>query len=545
MRHPRARSTDSNVSSCNRTAHMVRRQPARNAAWRTFVPAGPSVAEAGAVDAFLHPMGKQATAAGAGLAVPSDVGGIALRRSTGSRPPVCSTVHFRGTKSCPAAVADCLRIGIHQKRDFHSWFRSSNLTGSPGRRRLDILVDRLSALNTNDARNRNLAAVLELVREAPGRSRSEIGADMPFSLQTMTNVCQELIDLGLIEEFDRPRVRRKGNPHRGLRVVADGCFAVGVQMRWSSCELALVDLDLRVRDRRQVPILAAIDDAEVYVRDLGEAIAGLLNDHAGKAVWLIGLAGPLPILIPNATDQQPYLAPLWDDQKWFRRFWSAIPVDDLRLRLEGTLRLPVRIRNNPQAAGIAEALRLPVRARILYLLAGLGFGAAMISGRQVSTDIWPHSGEIGHVVHHGRTLSSVISATGVRQALGLAEPQGRYEAELERLLDAEPERFGPWLDEAAELLRFVVNFLENAIWPDGIALGGFLPDRLLDRLIGRLNPLDHSVVLPDSAETRLAPRLFRAERASRAIAPGVAAAVLSYRSNPALPALLGARRQRS
>lgn len=406
------------------------------------------------------------------------------------------------------------------------------------------MLARLSALNTNEARNRNLATVLELIREAPGRSRSEIGASMPFSLQTMTNVTHELIDLGLIEEFDRPRVRRKGNPHRGLRLVGRRCHALGVQIRWSSCTLMLVDMEYRVHDRRTLPIEASIDDPDTYVGELSRAIRDFLGDHADLDVWALGLAGPLPIELPNLDAHQPYLAQLWDDQKWFRRFWRDISVNSLRRRLEEGLGLPVRIWNNPQAAGIAESLRYPLGARLLYLFAGLGLGAAMINGRELSADIWRHSGEIGHVVHHGRTMSSVISATGVRRALGLAEPQGQYERQLEMLLDSEPARFDAWLDEAAELLRFVVNFLENALWPDGIALGGFLPDRLLDRLIGRLQPLDHSVVLPDTAPGRIVPRLYRAQPATDSIAHGAAVSVLSSRSNPDFAALIGTKRGR-
>jgi predicted NBD/HSP70 family sugar kinase len=314
-------------------------------------------------------------------------------------------------------------------------------------------------------------------------------------------------------------------------------------MRWSSCELALVDLAFQVRERRTVPIIAGTADAAGYVRGLIEAVRALLHDHAEKEIWIIGLSGPMPIVAPNPTEDQLYLAPLWEDQRWFRRFWETMSVESLGEQASARLGLAVRVQNNPQAAGIAEAMRFPVSARILYLLTGLGFGAALVSGRKVSADIWPHSGEIGHVVHRGRTLSSVISASGVRQRLGLAQPHGQYERELERILDAEPERLAPWLEEAGELLGFVVNFLENAIWPDGIALGGFLPDRLLDRLIARLEPLPSSVVLPEGAPGRTAPRLFRARRATEAIALGAAVAALSYRANPGVAGLIGAKRQ--
>ncbi|WP_180899758.1 hypothetical protein [Martelella soudanensis] len=77
----------------------------------------------------------------------------------------------------------------------------------------------VSAMNTNEARNRNLAAVFEAIREAGGVSRTEIGAHMPFSLQTVTSIGQELIAMGLIREGDRLQVNAKGKPQTTLHIV--------------------------------------------------------------------------------------------------------------------------------------------------------------------------------------------------------------------------------------------------------------------------------------------------------------------------------------
>ena len=400
------------------------------------------------------------------------------------------------------------------------------------------------ALNTNEARNRNLAAVFEAVRDGTGRSRSEIGAEMPFSLQTMTNVTQELIDMGLLVEGEHAGGRRKGNPHRGLRIVATRHHALGVQIRWNSCTLALVDLDRRRVDQRHAPIEVEDGDAEGYLAALEQAIDGFLAAHADKAILTMAVSGPLPIVAPNELAHVLTRLPPLEDQRWFRKFWARTTVADLRTRLARRHDRPVTILNNPQAAAFAEALALPPAARFIYLLAGLALGAAFVSGRAINRDFWRHGGEIGHVVHDGTTLSALLSASGVRHAVGLDRPQGAFEPALAQMAIDTPQVFDPWLDRAAPILRFVVNFLENAMWPDGIVLGGFLPDALLDRLIARTGPLTDSVVAPDGADGRRMPRLVRAGQGADRIASGAAASLLSHRSSDDFAGLLATLRRR-
>src|SRR5690606_32255442 len=137
--------------------------------------------------------------------------------------------------------------------------------------------------------------------DGPGGSRTEIGALMPFTLQSMTNITQELIDLGLVVEFDRPNEGRRGNPPKGLRVAAGRAHSLGVQMRWDSCEIALVDLQLNMADSLREVIPAAIDDSEGYLRSLVQAFGRTIQAQSGKEIWSIGLSGPLPITAPNMT----------------------------------------------------------------------------------------------------------------------------------------------------------------------------------------------------------------------------------------------------
>ncbi|WBU63911.1 hypothetical protein [Paracoccus aerodenitrificans] len=397
------------------------------------------------------------------------------------------------------------------------------------------------ALNTYDARHRNLAAVFEAVRSAPGRSRKEIGRDMPFSLQTMTNVVQELLDMGLIEEAEHAGGRGRGYPQRGLQIIPDRGYAIGMQIRWNACIFELVDLSFQVVDSISCPIQAEAEDAEGYLTELAAALVAFRAAHGSKDIWGIGLSGPMPIELPNIP-QHDLHQPLWADQRWFNAFFRKVPVDALRKRLRDVSDLPVRMLNNPQSAALAQSAALPENLRLAYVLVGLGLGAAFANGRLISRDVWPHGGEIGHVIYGGRTLSSVLSASALRESLQMDLPQGVMEAELDRLAREEPHIFTPWLNEAAPILQFLVNFVEAAIWPDGIALGGFIPDKILELLIARSLPLPDSVVMREGDPRRTVPRLFCATRGAASIPFGAAASVLSHRANPDFPRFLAARR---
>lgn len=365
---------------------------------------------------------------------------------------------------------------------------------------------------------------------------------MPFSLQTMTNVVQELIDMGVVTEVDRPLSGNRGNPHRGLQIVAERGYVLAVQFRWNACILALVDLDLKVHGQTTVAIETAEDDVQGYMDRLCAIIAGRLQDVSGKDVWAIALSGPLPIEVPNMPSPALDFASRLPDQRWFLRFADTITSSMIGQRVQRECGLPVTVFNNSQAAALAQAQIMPQDARFVYILAGLGLGASFISAGAVSRDVWKHGGEMGHVVYRGETLSSVISASGLRKSMDISAPHGEMEPILARMAEETPEAFEPWLREAGPIFRFLVNFVEAALWPDGIAVSGFMPSALVDRLIQSAMPLQSSVVLPEGDSRRTMPRLFRAQRGAESIPLGAACGVLSYRANPDFVSLLASRR---
>jgi predicted NBD/HSP70 family sugar kinase len=221
-----------------------------------------------------------------------------------------------------------------------------------------------------------------------------------------------------------------------------------------------------------------------------------------------------------------------------------VSSDRLTTHFEERAQRPRVVLNNPQASAFAQAMRLPSHARFVHVFIGLGLGVTFVNHRRISSDIWPHGGELGHVVYQGQTLNSKLSVARLRQSLRHELSEGSLERDTERLWADKPAAFDPWLNEAAPILNFLANFVENAIWPDAITVGGFLPPSLLEALVTRTHPLYDSVVAASGDTRRILPRLVHTDQGASSIAQGAAVSVLSASQNPGFAKLIASRRAR-
>ncbi len=396
-----------------------------------------------------------------------------------------------------------------------------------------------NAQNTRETRSRNLAAVFEAIREADGISRTEIGTTMPFSLQTVTTIGQELLAMGLIREGDRLQASAKGKPHIALHIVPERGYAIGAQLRWNSVSLCLVDLGYNVvaQDYREISPFPVTRYEQDVIAFLGEFI----DQHRDKDIWTLGVSAPLPVASRAMIEAFPRTIE-WKDGEWFQAFWDAYSTTSLRDIFQRATGLPTIVLNNPQSAAIAEALSAPVNARMIYIMVGLSLGAAFVSRRELNQELWRHAGEIGYIVYKDKPLSGILSVSGLREYLGLTEPQGVYEARLEQALIDRRDELDIWFEGAAERMRLIINFLENTMRPDGIVVGGFLPPTYVTELMRRVAPLPDSVVLDEHDPARVLPRLVAARHSVESIPFGAAAMTLSNRANSRFADLVSQRR---
>ncbi len=397
----------------------------------------------------------------------------------------------------------------------------------------------MHVMNMRATRNHNLSAVFEAIREGDGVSRTEIGRNMPFSLQTVTTLSQELIAMGLIQEGDRLQTRAKGKPHMALHIVPGRGYAIGIQIRWNSTTLCLVDLayskiEEKLYQIEPFPVTRYIDQ-----------IVGIIDDfrvrHRDKDIWALGVSAPLLAASRAMLDAYPSTIE-WKDGEWFGALWQTHSTASLRETLQQRTGLPVTMLNNPQSAAIAEAMFSPAAARMVYIMVGLSLGAAFVNKRELNQELWRNAGEIGYIVYRDRPLNSVLSVSGLREHLGLTAPQGQYESLVERALTERRDELEIWFAAAAERLLLVANFLENTMRPDGIVLGGFLPPAYIAELVRRVMPLPDSIVPDQGATSRILPRLAAARHSVESIPYGAAIAPLSSRANARFSELLGQRR---
>ena len=135
----------------------------------------------------------------------------------------------------------------------------------------------------------------------------------------------------------------------------------------------------------------------------------------------------------------------------------------------------------------------------------------------------------------------MILASGLRVSLYMSVAHCEIEPILERMAEQASEMSNPWLEGSSPILCFLANFVEAALWPDGIAVAGFLPPILIDRLTATAFPLQPSVVLP--AEGPKAYHLAASPRSARYGGDSAGRHMRgAARAKPSFATLLGRRR---
>lgn len=355
----------------------------------------------------------------------------------------------------------------------------------------------ISGTNLEHARSFNRRVVLETVRLRGKLSRADLARTTGLSVQTVSNIAEELRDSGLLLETRRCSSVR-GAPSYDLALNPGGGFTFGISLDHRRLSVLLVDLVGTVRECTEhvlsggapEAVLGQIcTDAEILLRR-----ATVAPDRIwGAGIVLPGLfeGGSLVRFGASSVPQ-----------------WSGFP---LAARLSQQLGIPVLTENDATAAAIGEALYgagWGLRD-FFYIHVGMGIGGGMVlSGHPYRGS--GKAGELGHIVTEpdGRPcpcgnrgcLERYASLGAALEALGLNEPE-----ELVGAADA-PE-MQAWLATASIHLGRAIVAVENLLDPQTILLGGTLPAWLRDALLARLMSLPHGL---GSRPDRPRPRLLSA-----------------------------------
>lgn len=233
----------------------------------------------------------------------------------------------------------------------------------------------------------NDSVILSYIRAAKsGTSRSALRTVTGLAPQSVSDVCQRLLDQGLIAEtgtstkgFGRPRVT--------LEIVPSSRYALGIHIDPARITYVLLDLSGRLVAHHSADIDP--DEPGQVIEQMAPTLDELLQraDVDRVKVVGLGLAVPGPIDAAGGTMVDPPHLPKWHHER-------------LRERLGSATGLSVIVDKDVTAAAVAErwagALAGVSDAAFLYLGSGLGVG--LITDDLVVRGRSSNAGDIGHLM---------------------------------------------------------------------------------------------------------------------------------------------------
>ena len=342
------------------------------------------------------------------------------------------------------------------------------------------------------ARGFNRRVVLEAIRLDGPLSRGAIARATGLSLQTISNIADELLTSGLLRE-EAVRQGGRGAPAVDLALNPDGGFTFGISLDHRRLVIVLVDITGGLR-RQEAMEIDGLAPAKVlgHVKRLA---AGLARKEGAGAERIWGAGVVMPMLFENGAPVAfgPTSVPAW----------QHVPIVDL---LSASMGTPVVVENDATAAAVGEQFHGAGRRLrdFFYIYIGVGVGGGMILSGHPYRGSAGRAGELGHIVVEagGRPcacgnrgcLERYASLSAAQHALD-GRPEGSSRVDPQKIA-AGIERLGDWIELAAGHLSTACVTIDNLLNPQAIVVGGIVPDAVLSPLIDRLRArLDRSHLL--------------------------------------------------
>ncbi|MEO3747483.1 ROK family transcriptional regulator [Plantactinospora sp. B5E13] len=313
---------------------------------------------------------------------------------------------------------------------------------------------------------------LSLLASGAATSRADLVEALQVAPSTVTTVVRRLLEEGAVLEEGvgrstggrRPRILR-------LRETA-GIHAVA-ELGGQHARVGLCAPDGTLRAAEEVAIDIAAGPAEVF--DVVAATVTRLSGETapGQALLGVGVALPGPVEYPGGRLIGPARMP----------GWSGV---DPRNHLRERFKVPVVVENDAKAAAIGEHVtRGRETGDMIYVKAGTGIGACLVSGGQIHRGGRGLSGDVTHVrvADSGERHCSCGSrgcletvASGAALARQLAE-QGSPATTTRDIMtavgNADP-TVVTMVRTAGGLLGVALSGLVNFLNPDAVVIGGAL-----------------------------------------------------------------------
>ncbi len=280
-----------------------------------------------------------------------------------------------------------------------------------------------------------LVSVLDEIRSARARSRSELVARTGLSRGVVAQRVGELIGLGLVAEGD-VGPSTGGRPARRMTFRADAGHVLVADLGATSIDVAVTDLEGRILGHRDEPadIGAGPERCLDRVEELFAELISATRDLPGK-LWGVGIGVPGPVEFLSGRPVSPPIMPGWDGypvrERFAERYGAPVWVDnDVNLLALGEWR-----------SGIAVG-----HDNVVVVKIGTGIGAGIISNGRLHRGAQGSAGDVGHIqVVDSASIVCRCGNVGCLEALAGGAALARDGEAAAR--DGRSERLGHALDQ--------------------------------------------------------------------------------------------------
>lgn len=300
------------------------------------------------------------------------------------------------------------------------------------------------------ARAHNRSLVLQTLYHRGEMSRADLSRETGLTRVTISDLVAECIADGVVREIGVREAAGPGKPPIVIDIDREGHQIIAVDLSGTdSFRGAVLNLDGDVLHLRTVALPDAADPEQAYggVVDLVRE----LISAADRPVLGVGVGSP-GIVRPDGTVlSAPNLS------------WVDLPLEQ---RLHDEFALPVLVRNDANAAVLAEYTFGGARSDLMLIRIGRGVGAGLIAGGQAVIGGRFAAGEIGHVVTG--TDDGPLCACGNSGCLEAWVNAPR----LLDLVEAEPDRRAEILAQAGTRLGIALAPIVAALDLSQVVLAG-------------------------------------------------------------------------
>ena len=369
-------------------------------------------------------------------------------------------------------------------------------------------TDRTKGANQTRIQESNRSLLLRLLKRRGICSRVELARLTGLKQATITNIINDMIRIGLVEEAGLLD-SEKGRKAIGIMLKKDAFYVIGLRLTRKFFRIGLFNPAGELQDHVKYTIPNE-QNPDVIINRMIDAVLEMRKNHAEKKILAVGVSVP---------------GPYYPDSGRIRAIsefagWEEI---DIPCEFENKISIPVIVEHDANVGVLAEWVNLPKDTNenvMVYLAVGQGVGAGIIENGKVFKGAYGTAGEVGHISMNALgercacgnrgCLTGYASTIGfvrlVRNAIRDGEKSTLKDdftfAELAEKIRNDTE------DSAADrvfkeiIVRYLGTLLVNLMWtysPDEIVIGDEMAE-IGDVLIRELQQFVRDHTLPYMTE---------------------------------------------